>query len=244
MKKIIISLLSAAALSLSLAQAQVVLTGNYTQDFNLIGSGLPTGWSVRTGANATLLGTDVTSTNFNSNHTSWNTTTGQFANYASYGGLDNSSESNRALGIRQTASFGDPGASFNFYFNTATNNLQVTQIQIDLMILSNQTRSTTWTIQYGIGATPSSFTDLGTYSDPGSVSRTTFTFTTGNFGTNLDNQSDVWFRVVALSSSTGSGNRDTFAIDNFSITAIPEPTTWALLSLGGTAFVLFRRRQA
>src|SRR5688572_20253845 len=59
---------------------QVVLTGtNYTQNFDGIGAGLPAGWSVRTNATASDLGTTAT---FNGAQVSWSTTTGQFANYA------------------------------------------------------------------------------------------------------------------------------------------------------------------
>lgn len=80
-------------------------------------------------------------------------------------------------------------------------------------MLHEQTRSTTWTIDYAVGNSPSSFTALGTYPDPGNFGTTTVTY---NLGTDADNQTNnVWIRVVALSASTGSGSRDTFGIDNF-----------------------------
>ena len=42
------------------ATGQVVLSGtNYTQTFDRLGVGLPAGWSVRTNATATSLGTAV-----------------------------------------------------------------------------------------------------------------------------------------------------------------------------------------
>jgi hypothetical protein len=103
------------------AAAQVTLTGtNYTQNFNSISNGLPPGWSVRTNATATSLGTP---TSFNTNAVSWGTQTGQFGNAA--GITDNSLASalgtesstlqgeftNRCLAVRQTAAFGDPGAA-------------------------------------------------------------------------------------------------------------------------------------
>jgi hypothetical protein len=109
------------------------------------------------------------------------------------------------------------------------------------MMLSVQTRSTTFSIQYGVGANPSSFTTLGTYTDPGAFGTTNFSFTTTDFGSNLDNQSSVFFRVTALAASTGTGSRDTVGIDNFNLTSsgaispiatIPEPATWMLMGVG------------
>jgi len=111
-------------------------------------------------------------------------------------------------------------------------------------MLSVQTRSTTWTIQYGIGASPTSFTTLGsTYSDPASFGTTTRSFTTGDL-VGINNQTSVWFRVVALTASSGTGSRDTFGIDNFSLTfsggaadvSIGGTNTFSSSSLGGTAF--------
>jgi hypothetical protein len=61
----------------------------------------------------------------------------------------------------------------------------------------------------------------------------------------LDNSSNAYFRIVALSSSSGSGSRDTIAIDNFSITAVPEPHEYALgiaALLGG--IILIRRHRS
>src|SRR5581483_2612985 len=63
------------------SSAQIILGGtNYTQTFETIGVGLPPGWSVRTNASASALGTTVA---FTTNSTSWNNTTAQFANFAS-----------------------------------------------------------------------------------------------------------------------------------------------------------------
>jgi hypothetical protein len=66
-----------------------------------------------------------------------------------------------------------------------------------------------------VGNSPGSFTPVGTYTDPGIFASTNKTF---SFGAALDNQSqNVWIRVVALSASTGAGSRDTFGIDNFTL---------------------------
>jgi hypothetical protein len=243
-EKTLLTIISIAALSASAGFGQVVINvGTYTQNFNSIGSGLPTGWDVRTGATASALGTVAS---FTPAANTWANTSGAFKNLASATGLPDTAttaeqdgSTNRALGIRQTGSFGDPGASFNFNFSTT--GVQITTISLDLMMLSVQPRSTTWTIQYGLGATPTSFVNLGTYADPGTFGTTGFSVTNSVFGTALDNQSSVWFRVVALSGSTGSGNRDTFGIDNFSVVAIPEPGSILLFGLGATALLIRRK---
>jgi predicted extracellular nuclease len=201
--------------------AQVALgSGTYTQNFDAIASGLPTGWTIYTGANATSLGTAATLT---AAATSWANTSGAWKNCASATGMTaaeadatQAAAANRALSIRQTGSFGDPGASANFYFSTVGQ--QVTSISFSAQILSVQSRSTTWSLQYGLGATPASWTTIATFPDPAAFGSTTVT--ASGFGTALDNQSNVWLRVVALAASTGSGSRDTFGIDDFTIITV------------------------
>ena len=214
----------------------------YTQNFNNIGGGLPTSWTVTTNATASALGTTATLTTA---ATDWVLTTGQFANFASATGLTSSANAttqaastDRALGIRQTAAFGDPGAAFNYAFSTTGQT--VSSISLDLMMLSVQTRSTTWSIQYGIGASPASFTSIGTWADPGAFGTTTVTYNTGNFSTNLDNQSNVVFRVVALTASSGTGSRDSMGIDNFQLNtsggAASGTGTLGINTAGSTTF--------
>jgi len=168
----------------------------------------------------------------------WASNTGEFRNVASTSGLafdsssaNQNSSADRALGVRQGGSFGDPGAAFTFNFNSTGYNLSA--INLSALMLSVQGRSTVWTIDYGIGASPASFTALTTYSDPGVFGSTPLSIT-GAALTSLSNQSNVWIRVTALSASTGSNSRDTFAIDNFSLSysAVPEPSTYAAI-LGG-----------
>lgn len=234
--------------SASSLQAAIVnlSAGTHTENFNSITTTAASGWDVRTSANATSLGTVGSYTATIGTVTAWADTASGFKNFASSTSLTSSATStvqnaatDRALGIRQSGSFGDPGASFNFNFSSSS--LTVSSITIDLEMLSVQPRSTVWTIQYGIGAAPTSFTTLTTFSDPGTFGSTSLSFTTSQFGTNLDNRSQAWFRVVALSGTTGSGNRDSFAINNFSITAVPETST-SLLSILGVLGLLRRRR--
>lgn len=191
-------------------------SGTYTESFDGLADGLPSGWSLYTGANATSLGSAASLMPA----AAWSSTSGQWRNSASAEGLesttstaDQSAATNRALGIRQTGSFGDPGASANFHF--ATTGLQVSAVSFTAQMLSVQTRSTEWSLQYGLGAEPATWTTVATFADPGTFGSSMVTAT--GLGTALDDQSEVWLRVVALSGATGSGSRDTFGIDNFTI---------------------------
>jgi hypothetical protein len=97
------------------------IAGAALVDFDGLDSGLPAGWTVNTNASATGAGSAV---GFATSHTSWGNSTGAFGNYASMtnnagmafpgteGTTSQSACLKRALGIRQTAAFGDPGAAF------------------------------------------------------------------------------------------------------------------------------------
>jgi len=211
----------------------------YTQTFDSLGtrSGtapLPAGWDVRTGATATSLGVVGRSVV----RQAWNGTNGNFINAASAAGLGSTASADvqhaatdRSLGIRQSDTLGDPGGSLNFNFSSSGHIL--TAGSVDLMMLSVQGRSTTWSLQYGLGTNPASFTTIAAWADPGVWGTTTIAFDQASLAA-MSNQPSVWFRVVALSASTNSGSRDTIAIDNFQIVHLPEPGT---LLLGTSALL-------
>jgi hypothetical protein len=205
-------------------QGQLTLNGtNYTQDFNAISNGLPAGWSVRLNATAASLGTNA---NFPTAAKTWADQTGEFGNCASTvansGTNFNGTESttiqpgctNRALAIRQTGSFGDPGAAFTLQI-TGTVGLSNLTFSMNLCTLRTNGYTTTWTIQYAVGNSPTSFTTLGTYSNSANFGPTTQTYTLGANANGAS--SNVWIRIAALSPATGSGSRATFGIDNFSL---------------------------
>ncbi|MBE7158861.1 MAG: PEP-CTERM sorting domain-containing protein [Rhodospirillales bacterium] len=253
MKKTILSTLGAATLLCLCqgnAQAQMIMLSgtSYTENFDTLGSGLPNGVTVFTGATTTSTGTAAALTTA---PTPFGSTTAQFANYASATNSTatdttaiQAADTNRALGFRQTGAVGDPG--FSIVFTVAnTTNFQSFSLNIALQELSAQTRSTPLTIDYRIGTT-GAFTVLGTFADPGAFGSTPSTF---SFGNALDNQaSSVQIRVSALTASTGTGTRDTLAVDDFNLTyqaAVPEPSTYATMALGvlGMFAVLRARRR-
>ncbi|MGQ9898144.1 MAG: endonuclease/exonuclease/phosphatase family protein [Acidobacteriota bacterium] len=213
----------------------------YVETFNGIDSGLPSGWTVRTGATATSLGTPAS---FATGRIDWGNTGGSFKNFASANNTGfnattptatQNSAPDRALGIRQTGSFGDPGAAFTYQRDTTGETIDT--ISFDAQMLSVQPRSTTWTLQYGVGTAPTSFVTLATYTDPGTWGNTNVSVTlTPAQSAAVSNQPSVFFRIVALSASTGSGSRDSFGIDNFTLSysSGPPPTSPIVPSCPGT----------
>ena len=193
---------------------------SYVQTFNGIGSGLPSGITVKTGATTSLLGTDAA---FSTAHVAWSNVTGAFKNFASGNnndGVIQSAATDRAIGVRQTGAFGDPGAAFVFQIANTSGKINFT-LDFNLQSLdAGSARTTTWRVDYGLDINPSSFT----------VPVTTGTLTTGgntfsnnpihvDFGNALDNQSGViTIRIVAVTPSSGSGNRPSTGIDDFTLT--------------------------
>ncbi len=245
-KRIVRAVTLLAVVVATSAPAQIVLTGtNYSQSFDDLASGLPPGWSVQTNSTANALGTDAA---FTTNCTSWGTTGAQFANYAST--MNNGTNllgtesapvqaafANRCLGMRQSSSFGDPGAAFVVRIANTLGFARF-RLAIDLNMLSVQSRSNLWTIDYGIGANPTSFTPVWTNSDPGVFGATTVILALGR---DLDDQPEpVWIRVVALSATAGGGSRDTFGIDDLVLSYGPSGTASSPLhiELSGTNVVL------
>jgi hypothetical protein len=233
--------LGALALTVALfaqsASAQpATLTGtSYSQNFNGITNGLPDGWYVMTGATPTYGGNVVA---FITTNTDWASTAGKFGNYASvvsdfgtnfvgnesFAAQNAGAITNRALGVRTTSAFGDPGAAFVFQILNTTN-FAGFQLALDGLLLSPQGRSNIWTVDYGIGSSPSSFTPMVTFTNPASpVGVFGAKHQTFSFGTALDHQfATVWIRVANLTAAGGGGSDPTFAIDNFNLTYTYSP---------------------
>lgn len=211
-------------------------TSPYLQNFDNLGSGsLPQGVYMKVGATTSSLGSGDAAL-FNAlAATDWNQTSSGVKNYASATGLTSAANSaaqaastNRALGFRQTGTAttgGDPGIAFTFQLaNTLSkNNFQLSFLlqQLDPTAPGATPRVATWTVEYGLGDNPSSFTTLAT--SPASLTTTFGTWistpVTVNFGSALNNLNQkVWIRIVALNATTGSGSRPSTAMDDFQLT--------------------------
>jgi hypothetical protein len=237
-----LTLLSLCLLLTQKASSQLVITNNYLQTFDSLGSGTPTGWATYTAVTSNGLGNPLTFVNTNpaTAINTWSNTTGAFKNLASSTGLSQTSNvtaqqssTDRALGIRPTGTFGDTGTNFaSINFNFSTLGYQIESLGLDAMVLATESRTKLWDIQYGIGTSPTSWITLATFTSSTNWITQSYAFTPSDFGTALDNQSSVWFRFASTATSTGTGSRPTIAVDNFSLQVIPEPTTLGLLALG------------
>ncbi len=232
--------------------AQISLgTSSYTQNFDAIATGLPTGFTTRTGATPTVLGTTATLTTA---ATTWNSTSGGFKNVASADGLTGSAtaasqnaSADRALALRQTGTAGtggDPGGAFVVQLENTSNrtgfSLSFKLQSLDATPVTTvplNPRIVTWAVDYGFGSAPTAFTQAtvaGTLTtQSGTFSNNTISV---NFNSALDNQNqNVWIRIVALNASTGSGNRPTSAIDDFTLNWTDTPIGTPALDITPTA---------
>ncbi len=223
------------AVTLQRASAQpITLTGtSYTNAFDTIEAdgGTPGEWFTYTAATATSPGTIATwgLVNYAASSNTWRTTSGRFANQASsfsylggtnFNGLEataiQQAEPNRCLGVRQVSAT-DKGVAFVIKLADTLDRKNFV-MSFDAMNLDpTSTRTATWTVDYGFGTAPASFVPVTTFAlSPSTFSTTRQTITLPN-GT-IDNAAGpVWVRIVVLSATTGSGNRQTTGIDNFSL---------------------------
>ena len=216
-------------LSWNVGKGQLTLSGtSYSQNFDGIATtGLPTGWSVRTGASSSALGTIQA---LNTTSTSWANTTGQFQNSAAAelpatsadASVTQGTRTDRVIAVRQVSAFGDGSAAFVLQIANTTG-FNTFSLSFKLMQLDPGTagRTATWNVDYGFGASPTSFANIAT--NPVTLTTTTGTWgstsVSVNFGTALDdNSGPVWIRVVTKSATTGSSNRPVTAIDDYNLT--------------------------
>ncbi|MDO7884532.1 T9SS-dependent choice-of-anchor J family protein [Hymenobacter cheonanensis] len=206
------------------AQTPVALgTGtSYSQNFDALGSsGLPTGFGVYTAASSTSLGTAATPILTPGATTTWASTGAGFKNFASAAvgsGTSTTAQAaatNRALGVRQTSATGyDPGASFVFKAANTTGRIGFS-LAFKLQSLdASSGRTTTWTVDYAVGNS-TTFTPVATGTTGAFFANNSIT---ADFGLGLNNSSDpITIRITALDASSGSGNRASSAIDDFTL---------------------------
>jgi len=241
------TLLVALAVSSLSVNAQLTLSGSsYSQNFNSISSSLPTGWYAYNSATSTSLGIIETwngsvnygvfaDTVYNSGDCKSDIWGGGTKNYPSANGgnpvkvatcAEQKNFTDRAIGFRQVSQTNgshpnlEPGAAFVLKI---ANTSGLTNFNLSFKLQSLDTtspRTTTWTVDYATGASPSTFTPataVGTMTT-GNLQFTNNTINV-NFGSALDNiSSNVWIRIAALTASSGSGNRASTAIDDFNLT--------------------------
>ena len=242
-----------AALFQQSVQAQVSLAGtNYIEHFDAISNGVPAGWSVRINATTNSIGT--VTTNYSAARKTWSDTSGEFGNCAStvansgtnFIGSESSTIqgncTNRALAIRQTGTFGDPGAAFVLQIENTIGCSNLT-FTVDLCTLRTNGYTTVWTVQYAVGNSPDAFTTLGTCANSNNFGATTETYSLGSDADNIS--SNVWIRIAALSPATGGGSRATFGIDNFSLSwstnaaGVTQPFITAIVLKNGNVQIDF-----
>lgn len=208
-------------------------TSPYVQDFNA--GTLPTGWTVRTGATNTTTGINAA---YNSAQTSWTSATGNFRNVASATNLkstttvaEQNASVNRAIGLRQTGTFGDPGGAFVLQLSNTTGWANfVLRFKLQSLDGSAPGRTVTWRVDYGLGSSPSLFTTVS--GTPLALTTTLGPSTWGSqdvtidFADALDDQtSNVWIRIVTVTTSAGTGSRPTSAIDDVELSFTPADKT-------------------
>ncbi|WP_447640527.1 MULTISPECIES: DUF5689 domain-containing protein [Chitinophagaceae] len=199
-------------------------TSPLVYDFNDIATGLPGGFYVRTGLSASDSGALGS---LKTDATSWSTVSAGFYNYASATGLtaassvaDQSSSTDRALGVRQTGT-SDNGVGFVLKLANTTGKNNLT-LSFDLQSLDvTSPRTMSWAISYATGSTPNAFTTLDASKITGSMTSGGSTFGVNSISVDLNALSNVstpvYIRIVATG-STGSGNRPSSAIDNVKFT--------------------------
>ncbi|MFT3680525.1 MAG: MBG domain-containing protein [Ferruginibacter sp.] len=181
---------------------------------------LPAGWTVRTSATATSAGSVAA---FNTTATAATQTTGAFYNVTG--------ASDRAPGVRQSGSFGDPGAAFVLQLANTSDKTNFSLSFKLMQIASGVGRTTTWNVDYGFGAAPSSFTNAAT--NPATLTTAATVGTTNvtvNFSSSLnDKDENVWIRIVTKGATSGSGARAFSAIDDVSLSwDVPSPALSAV----------------
>ena len=190
----------------------VVLTnGNYNQDFNTIpgptGTTYPAGWT-----SFNNLAEDITMLVGSSSSTS-----GGNYNFGS------------RIGILGSGSTFDPGSLVMALAHTT--GVSAMRISFDVVKINEQGRSMLFKLQYSLTSSTSGFFDIPdtTYSSGTLANGTIRNFSNIPLPTSLENSPTPIYLRWIYSSETGSGSRDSIALDNVKIdTATPTTPSLAL----------------
>lgn len=210
---------------------QLTLTGtNYSQNFDGVATGLPTGWLVRNGVTASADGTGQT---FSTTKIAWSDSGNSFKNLASADGLEptasttvQSNSLDRVIGVKQGSSGAAKDVAFELTVENTTGFRNFNLLfKLQSLVAANP-RVATWFVQYKIGSgnwttldtVPSTLTTGGKFSNDN---------VTVDFGNVLDNKSsNIKIRIYTVTAS-GSGNGAVTGIDDFLLNweNIPTCTT-------------------
>jgi hypothetical protein len=254
MKKTLLTLIGLAALSLAGVHGQLVyIDGNYTQNFNTLPSSGNETWT----NNSTLAGWYAAAPLLSPTAISAQTGSSTTGVLASFGAASNS---NRSIGWVYANAIGAAATKASIGFGL-TNNNAISFTDFNLSYLGRQWRTNTTTpgnltVEYKLGGTFDN-------ADTGWTSIPNLTFTGPNItgATSIDGyltantvslSADVSYVVwntgttlwVRWRDTNDSGTDGGLAVDDvsFSASAVPEPSTWALIGLG-SAFLLWRTRR-
>ena len=161
------------------------------------------------------------------------------------GGMYNFSAPNaNTLGFQSGASDWAPGTvTLKMQNNTTTTILQV-DIAYDLFVRNDQARSNSF--NFSFSSDDITYTPVGALDITSTAAADALGFVQNSKTTSITGLSipDTAFFFVRWSGADvgGSGSRDEFALDNISVTPVPEPTTLLGLSALGMGVVGFVRR--
>ncbi len=262
MKKTL-AVIGLAAATLAGAHAQIAFNiGTYSEDFNSMPSTgnatYPTAWSGwKVSGTGTLPASSVITSATSPAFTTDNGTgtSGTVYNYGLNAG------SNRSLGSISS------GTTVPAFGVSLTNNSGITLTASDLTMGftarqwrtgSSSTANETWAFSYKIGG---NLTDLTGWTSLASFNINEI-LTTSTVAGPVDGLASGNFTVLSPQTFTGltwnaaevlhlrwvdsndTGTDAGMAIDDFSLTAVPEPQVFALIGLAGLAWVVFRKRRA
>jgi len=265
MKKILITLLGLAAASLAGVNAQALLfTQNFTSSVTVAdyASGTPSigQWNAISSANATLKAWTINSNSLQI--TSTGGSTAAATRTTDFSPVPTALNMSMNFNLVSSSTAITQGLLFSFGNSFTTSNGDPTTSLINTRFAIGTTTSNQWFIRdIGGGVSSGNFTGSQAINLFTNSSGNTISYTAPNSSSTelATGKWDIWVGTTAVFtdrntnnstaslsdfkiSNPGSGNYVAQMTD-FAITqAIPEPTTWALIGLGG-AFVLWRLRR-
>lgn len=195
-----------------------------------------------------VLGLSDGDSTFGGTHTSGDFARGSDADGVNTGGVyafdvDPSASVNATLGVQGAGSDFTPGSFTLRIQNTTGGTVTGWNLSYALYVLNNEARSNSW--NWSWSTDDSSYTPISTYTSVEAAAGSPAWSNVENPSVSNLNASvaNNGFLYLQWSSDDvgGSNNRDEFAIDNISVTAVPEPSAALFGGLGLLA--LLRRRR-